>query len=718
MPSISSPAPPPIALPHPGLKAGVLALLVAALGLPINDLGRYALLVVATVLVVTGVVTLRPLRWLGAVGVIALGLLAREQLALPSIDEGHNVFLVDRAGGALETGLPPQAFAAMQAELARVYPPARRCDPAVDGCWRGQGFPDRTFAFSADGIYQRAPLSRRVTGIGFSDAIWLRLGFVNEGHYNWNAEVSDIDRATRDRRFWQLVHRWHLTMPWFVMYRLPDELIGSKLCWRGKVLWEGEDESFAEEGHTELACRVLLPADGGRRVFGVAIDPAIPLAMELRPPTNLRLRQWLASTCTLLVWGAVLLLLVRPGRARALPPFLLIAASLAMVLLHDASFVDGVRPFDAGADGLVYDGYARVMLQKLLAGDALGALEGEEKVFYYTPGMRYLRVVEHLVFGETYLGYLALMLLLPFLVLWLLKRFLPLNWALASVIIFTAIPIGVVFGTSLLQYVKWAARGFADPAAAVLFLAGLVLLLDRRDGPRDRIGRAAASGLLFALAVFVRPNLAPGAGVLLAGAGLAALWQRQLWRVTGLVAGFLPVLGMALHNWYYGRTFALFTSTAAHPGALVTPPWVYGEAFMELLRLDLSGPHLARAVRQLGGWLAGPSEAVLTAPLHAAAIVVLVRVVVWRAADPWLRLIALATLAQQCVGMFYMTYGRYYYLTWLLTLVVVLVWAHDEGVALASRRFPRFAELVAQHSATRALARGLDRTTLWVGARG
>jgi len=56
------------------------------------------------------------------------------------------------------------------------------------------------------------------------------------------------------------------------------------------------------------------------------------------------------------------------------------------------------------------------MLRELGAGNFAGALEGGEKVFYFTPGMRYLRAVEHIVFGESYLGYLTLILLLPFLV--------------------------------------------------------------------------------------------------------------------------------------------------------------------------------------------------------------------------------------------------------------------------------------------------------------
>src|SRR4029077_8575246 len=191
----------------------------------------------------------------------------------------------------------------------------------------------------------------------------------------------------------------------------------------------------------------------------------------------------------------------------------------------DASFIGGVRPFDSGDDGLVYDGFARIMLRALGAGNVAGALEGGEKVFYFTTGMRYLRAVEHIVFGESYLGYLTLILLLPVLVFLLFRRFLPLRWALALVIVFAAIPVGVLFGSSLVQYVKWAPRGFADPAAYTFFLAGFVLLLRgtaglskslvlHADASREGFAAAWGAGMLFALALFMRPNIAPAAGIL------------------------------------------------------------------------------------------------------------------------------------------------------------------------------------------------------------
>lgn len=349
------------------------------------------------------------------------------------------------------------------------------------------------------------------------------------------------------------------------------------------------------------------------------------------------------------------------------------------------------------------------MLQHLQAGDISRALEGEEKVFYFTPGMRYLRVVEHLIFGETYLGYLTLILLLPFLFFVTFRRFLSARTALALTLIFIAIPLGALFGSTFYLYVKWAARGFADPAAAILFLAGLVALVGRSSrGPGARFAPAFGAGLLFALALFVRPNLAPGAAVLLAGAGLAALRQVEYRRLAGMCVGFLPVFGMALHNWFYGGVFVLFSSNATLREALPMPPSAYLAAFGELIRLDFTGEHFVGAGLQFANWLTGPSESFTMVPLHALAITVTVRVAIAGRFDPWLRLTAVAMLAEHAVTLFYIYAARYHYLTWLLTLLVCSVWMKQEGIDLLQRYFPRLAECMQSHPARLQFRRSLD----------
>ena len=186
---------------------------------------------------------------------------------------GPQRFLVDGRGGALEAACRPTHFVSWSRSSTRTIR-SRGAATRARGLLARPGVFPRAFAFSADGIYDRAALSRRVSGIDFSDPVWLRLGFINEHRYNWNSEVSDVTRASRERNSLALIHRWRLEMPWFVMYRFPAAFVGSALCWQGEVLWEGADERFEPVAHAAMRCRPIDPDDVGRRIFGVSIAHA------------------------------------------------------------------------------------------------------------------------------------------------------------------------------------------------------------------------------------------------------------------------------------------------------------------------------------------------------------------------------------------------------------------------------------------------------------
>ncbi|MDT3687863.1 MAG: hypothetical protein RO009_22770 [Pseudorhodoplanes sp.] len=688
----------------------LVALAVAVIGLPLNHLVGYALLAFVVVVAFVGDVSVqgRAWRFAGALALVALA--ANAFLAPPRIDEGHNIFLV-KEDSALLKRLPPDVYRIMAAEFDKAYPPERRCNPAESGCWRTGSGPASAFAFSADGIFDKGEFSRRVDDIDFADPVWLRLGFTNESIYNWDGAVSDLKRLRRDGRFWMGLHRWHLLMPYFVMYRFPSAFAGSQLCWQGDVIWEERAERFTLLSNAAWACRTIERSDIGLRIFGLGIRPG-SLAMTLDPPVVLRGWQIVFGALKLIVLAAIVGALVRWRRRATVLPFLLIASCLFVIAIHDASFIGGFRPLDAGDDGLFYEGTARNIVQNLLSGHLVEALRGGESVFYYGgPGFRYLRAFERFVFGDTNLGYLALILALPFTYLALFRRFLSRTWALGLTLVFVLIPTGELFGTSFFHFSRWAARGFADPAAAVLALGGLVLLVRRTAGKTDmRFGIAAGAGLLMALAIFVRPNLAPFVGVMLAGAGVAALYTRNILRAAGLCVGFLPAAVMPLHNWYFGGVFVLFSSNASIPELLVMPPSAWGAALMEILRLDLDGPHVLRALKQLGLWLSGPGEILAMIPVHAAAIVAVIYVAAAsNRFDSWLRLIAFAVLVQHAASLIFLVAPRYHYLAWLLTFLVTAAWFEEVGIAWLRHKWPAWFRRMRRSRLNLALAIGLTR---------
>src|SRR6185437_8865040 len=180
--------------------------------------------------------------------------------------------------------------------------------------------------------------------------------------------------------------------------------------------------------------------------------------------------------------------------------------------------------------------------------------------------------------------------------------------------------------------------------------------------------------------IFIKPIVAPIAGIVLGGAGLAALVQRQWPRVLGLGFGFLPVLAMPLHNWYFGHVFVLLSSNTQVPEVYVMPPSVYLAALAELAHLDFGGVHLHRAVAQIGAWLSEPSETIASIPFNLAAVAVVLYVTLrGRDFDPWLRLIGAAILAECAVDLIYVAAPRYYFSMWLLSALIVAVVIERRG---------------------------------------
>src|ERR1044072_6558039 len=259
----------------------------------------------------------------------------------------------------------------------------------------------------------------------------------------------------------------------------------------------------------------------------------------------------------------ILLLPVRWRPRRATYPLILASATLVLVVLTDATFIGGYRPFDGGDDGLIFSGFARDMLQPLVAGDIAGALKGVENVFYFNPGMRYFRALEFLFFGDTFLLYLLLVLILPLIVHAAVARFTGDAWAFVFTLGFVLTPVGVLFGTSYLHYVSWAARCYSATLGAMAFLSGLILLAGPR-GTRfdDRAAPAFWGALLMTIAAIFRPNLAPAAGVLLGGVALAGLWRQQFGRIAALCLGFAAILLTLWHNWYFGGGFVPLRANA------------------------------------------------------------------------------------------------------------------------------------------------------------
>jgi hypothetical protein len=221
---------------------------------------------------------------------------------------------------------------------------------------------------------------------------------------------------------------------------------------------------------------------------------------------------------------------------------------------------------DRVTDWLVFQGYARSIVLE-------SSLRGGEDVFYFMPGMRYVALVQHVLFGENdvFIGALTGVALVAT-GLWLTFRMLARIehhhwwWALLAV---TAVVSGV--GRPISR--ELAGFGASEAVAWSLVCASCVVFVRRT--PDGGAWTAAASGL--AAVALLRPNLAVGIVAIAIALTLARVTltndrRERLVHATATMLTFGAVASLGLlHNLWYGQQAVVFTMRT-DPRQNVFPP--------------------------------------------------------------------------------------------------------------------------------------------------
>jgi hypothetical protein len=664
------------------------ALLVAALGLPILDTWKTLLLAAGALALVFGESRSSWRRLAAAAAVAAALLAARATLPRGDIAEGHNAFLVIDEGEALQRGLPPDVFPSWKAQFDALYPPD---PPPYDerSQWRAAGVPKTLFTTSADALWRRPKYTRQVDAIEFSSLADFRGGFANEVQYNfWTGELLREE------------------MPFFAMYELTSASVGSRLAWQGQAFWQRADGGYEEVVHSAPAAREITEQDIGRRVYAVFFPKRDgQLLFRLEPSSTLRVAKVLDALFTIGGVCLVVGLTTRPrwtSYGRAVAIFATgYAVMMAFVAVSAGKYVGRAYPPQGGGDdGMVHDGWGRIMAMLAARGEILEALMGTERVYWFTPGTRYVRMVEKLVFGDTnHLFALALPCLLV-VVFYLVRHFVGTRLALGITLLTCLAPVG---NLSFLQYIANAKLGYGETIGVGLYLLALALMLRTEPywgGTRRNVALATVAGASLAASMFIRPNFA-FAVVWLGAAYAFSAWRRKdAASVLAVAVGLGLALWMPFHNVYYGGEFRLISRSGA---TISVPIGVsdYGAAAIDAFRGRFDTNAVGIISTQLRGWLWSPGLLVRPqlAPLAwvahgikllalAIAIWVAVRWLAGRCSEGSdLGVVAVAAICAHVPMLFiFTTHYRYAMLGWDLALVVAIVWVVRQRSAAASPR--------------------------------
>lgn len=604
------------------------------------------------------------------------------RIAIPDlrIEERDSPFVLqDPTRNPFAETLPMHVYDTLAAEFFAAYPPSKTCAAPDVGCFLQQPETARPYGFSADGMWDHPRYSRVVDDIDFSSLEDLRMAEANDLLYNFYRKTpGNVSRAE---------------LPYFVGYTVPHALIGSRLCWRGSLLWP-EGSGYVEFDNLDEGCRTFAAGDVGREIFGYRIRPDATLAMHLDRPFSAIGADFLkhATVPALALTFLALAVLRLPPARRFLPYTVAAGATLltAWVLDHflGSGLVGHLTLFRDGNDGMVHDTYGHDILRGLVAGQGWRSLVAGEPTFYFMPGLRYFVALEKLIFGDTHWLTLMALAIQPLVVYRLTRVLLPREWATALAIFYLFIPLFEHLGFAHFIYVKQAADGNAEGVGHFFLFAAMFLTLRVIDERACPPRRALAVGFLWFCAVAMRPNFAIAAAILPLFAFLPILFAGAFRAPLAAALGISPIILIPLHNFIFGHDHVLVTASALIPQNLPMTPAHYLAAVGQISSGDWHGDALRAAIAQLRGWN-NYSDIYRLIPFAA-----LLHICVRHGVGRPLRALAWAGLGQQLLLFFYLPGGRYSYAAWFIAFIVFVAALREFYLPALLARFPQLAQAV------------------------
>ncbi|MEA1938856.1 MAG: hypothetical protein U9N14_07180 [Pseudomonadota bacterium] len=619
-------------------KVFVALCILAALGLPITTPGKFLVLAVLLLVLVASRNRLGTGAWRWPALLAILAVVVRLVAPLPVIQEGHNMYLPGMESAVL-ADMPDEVQQSLLKGFVEHHPPHLWCNPKIRGCWQAYGKPDSLFAWSSESFWRKALYSRVAHAFFYRDLGSLKASFVNEKKWNWYAWSSDLSRQE---------------MPWYVMLEWSKHSQGGQFCSQGVVF---EQRGNQLQRLPEKQCQIVSADWQSQGVRHWAVAPSsYDLALSYQPAFPQQILLLFMQLFSMAMAGLCIAFSQRPNWRRLVPAVLTTGAAAAVIWWIRPYFWDTMPIFQGGNDGLTHSGYGNVIAENLFRGDWRGALQGFESVYFFMPGLRYLRAVERLLFGEMPYLYLMAVMLLPWAIYVLLRQVVAPLLAVCLLVMFLIGPLSET-GLSYRVFVIGAHAGFGMSMASLMFVIGLLALFAHTHITDSRF-LAGLGSLSLAIACWLRPNVLPAAGILVLLAAWPCLKQRDWLRFGAIVAGFSVTGGMLLHNLAFGHQFVLFTSAADSSANLGLSPHDY------LAALSGDASALTHIGRHFAKWEISIVSLILMVSLLPALFVS-------KARNPMLRPMALAALLMLVVFLFYMPRSRYLIMPGLFSWMVL-----------------------------------------------
>ena len=256
-------------------------------------------------------------------------------------------------------------------------------------CWKDIVL-NKVYSKSFDNInFETKEFSRKINRINHTNLSNFRLGDINNLDYNWY-DQSDL---WWDKEYGNQIKR--INAPYIVKYSFfQSKYYKSKICWKGNAIINNIP-TIIKNNKTEC-WEINNDFEILFFNFGQILE------VQLIKSIDLLIIESLVIISKYLSVFLLIYVLIKKIDFTNLIYFtslqILATAALIYNIIDYGEFSFGYQPLQAGMDGLINEGYGRVIYENILNFNIIESLRGGENSFYFMPGLRYIFSYRKIIF--------------------------------------------------------------------------------------------------------------------------------------------------------------------------------------------------------------------------------------------------------------------------------------------------------------------------------
>ena len=483
---------------------------------------------------------------------------------------------------------------------------------------------------------------KKISEINHKNLSSAKIGMINNINLSWEdwLKTTDINRNNA---------------PYFIIYKFIDEYHNNKkLCWQGHAIVISDKLSHSH--NQSIKC---LKVYEGLEILFYNFNSS--LEVELEKNNFSIVLEILSQFLFLFLFLAIIIKKIKNLNFKLLFELALISILSSIYIIyvyyHREIFQYGYMPLEAGMDGLIHEGYGKLLSANLVNFNFYEFFKGNESLYYFMPGLRYVLSIKNILFGDNFNFTILVLIFLPVLFYILLIKF---NFKKihSQIIVFLFIFVKIPYlGFSYDHYIRGGLTNYPETFALILLLIFIICHLNYKF---------FLAGLVCSIMVFIRPNYLPILIVYFVFNLFDFYNSKNIRNIIYLSLGMSFILLIPLHNLVYGNgDFVLLTSSAIVNLKISLNDYLI---FFKNQGLESKIPN------HLLNWISTGERGnlfpyILNTYLILNLIFFNTIMIVKNKTNKNTLLISLLALSQQTVFLFYANTGRHAYIPWLLILI-------------------------------------------------